>query len=99
MKVLVQNYHFSDLWRMRFSILNTLLRPRKIINFLKIEFSKLLKLEKAYGIVPHFMIGITRDCNYKCTNCMRQLNPLEEQKLEEQKFKNLDMPIDQFKKK
>tara|TARA_B100001971_G_C18251994_1_gene579009 strand:- start:790 stop:1638 length:849 start_codon:yes stop_codon:yes gene_type:complete len=29
---------------------------------------------------------------------MRQLNPVEEQKLEEQKFKNLDMPLEQFKK-
>lgn len=93
MKILIQDYQFSDIWKMKKSLFKTITSPHKIGNFLAVKFSKLLKLEKTYGYPINILIEPTRHCNYACLMCPRQINKLADKKLD-----NPVMSLEQFKK-
>ena len=93
MKILTQNYNFSDIWKLKKSIFKTAASPYKIANFLAVKFSKALKLERNFGYPFNILIEPTRHCNYACPFCPRVVD-----KLAEKKINNPVMSLDQFKK-
>jgi len=93
MKILIQDYHFSEIWKMKKSLLKTITSPYKIVNFLAVKFSKIFKLERVFGYPINILIEPTRHCNYACTFCPRQLAKLAEKKLD-----NPVMSMEQFRK-
>lgn len=93
MKILIQDYHFSDIWKMKRSLFKTITSPAKIINFFAVKLSKLFKLENTFGYPINILVEPTRNCNYDCIMCPRQVNKLIEKKID-----NPVMSLEQFKK-
>ncbi|MHB8154891.1 MAG: radical SAM/SPASM domain-containing protein [Candidatus Omnitrophota bacterium] len=69
MKVLRRNYSFSQLYCFRKAALKIIFNYRKMINFLLVEVSVFLRLERNLGLPFNILIEPTGNCNYRCIKC------------------------------
>ncbi|MHB8767495.1 MAG: radical SAM protein [Thermoleophilia bacterium] len=78
-KVNVQNYPLWVFWRLRKTIIRTLLHPGRIINYILSRTSQLLRLKKVWGYPPTLVIEPSSYCNLACPMCARQYRAAEMQ--------------------
>ncbi|MFZ3077922.1 MAG: radical SAM protein [Candidatus Aenigmatarchaeota archaeon] len=92
-KIFDQEASFFMIWKLKGSILRTVLSARKISNLVKVHASMLLKKEMNWGVPYSILLEPTSKCNLKCPMCARTIYP-EIISMRN----NMDMPFPNFKK-
>jgi len=93
MKVLRRDYAFAELYVFRKSILGILTNYRKLVNFILVRISSILKLDKNLGMPVNVLIEPTGECNYSCIKCEKFTDQYRDDGL---MFGTKSMPFDSY---
>jgi radical SAM protein with 4Fe4S-binding SPASM domain len=69
MKVFRRQYSLKELLIFKKSLVKLLLNPKKIINFIMVQVSRVFKLKKCLGLPFNVLIEPIAECNYQCIKC------------------------------
>jgi hypothetical protein len=69
MRLFRRNYTFAETYFFRKSFISVFLNYRKIINFILVKLSRLLRMGTCLGLPFNILIEPTADCNYQCAKC------------------------------